>query len=75
MTPVIAGPRPTSWELRPGFDDGHVIIAVPAGLTPDDKDGLVVDLGLMRMFPPRTALMPFQPDNPAQNWYLENLGG
>src|SRR5258708_26625782 len=51
MTPVIAGPRPTRWELRPGFDDGHVIIAVPADLTPDDKDGLVVDLRPLRMFP------------------------
>ncbi|MEY9860579.1 hypothetical protein ABH935_006216 [Catenulispora sp. GAS73] len=75
MMPVIASPEPTRWELRPGFDDEHIVIAVPANLTPDDEDGLVVDLGLMRMFPPRTALMTSQPDNPAQNWYLDNLGG
>ena len=75
MMPVIATPRPTPWELRPGLDDQHVVIAVPASLTPDDKDGLVVDLGPMRMFPARTALLPFQSDNPAQNWYLDNMGG
>jgi hypothetical protein len=75
LMPVIATPRPTPWELRPGSDDGHVVIAVPASLTPDDKDGLVVDLGPLRMFPPRTALMTFEPDNSAQNWYLDNMGG
>ena len=71
--PVIASPRPTPWELRSGFDDQHVVIAVPASLTPDE-DGLVVDIGPMRMFPARTALQAFQSDNPAQNWYLDNMG-
>lgn len=75
--PLIAGvekDKATRWELRPGYDDYHVLIAVPAGLlSPDDKDGLVVDLGRARTLPTPAALMRLNPEDDAQNWRLGRM--
>ncbi|WP_194908757.1 hypothetical protein [Catenulispora rubra] len=73
-TLLVSGAQPTRWELRPGFDEYHVVIAVPARLlAPEDKDGLAVDLGRARSYPPETALMRLDPENDVQNWRLVRL--
>lgn len=73
--PVLITPEPSPWELRPGLDADHVVIAVPAAVTPGVKEGLVIDLSPIRLYPPRTALWTYYRENDAQSWYLKSVNG
>ncbi|KAK9761549.1 hypothetical protein K7432_013474 [Basidiobolus ranarum] len=53
--------QPKSWILSPGIGPSNYVIRLPGG--PVDGQILVIDISLLRIFPPRLALRPFSPEN------------
>ncbi|MGW1781759.1 hypothetical protein ACWCQQ_21805 [Streptomyces sp. NPDC002143] len=59
----------TEWQLRQSAEPHTFHIVVPGG--PIDGVELTVDLSLLRIFPPMTALRPLEPENLQQAWRFE----
>ncbi|MBP0454513.1 hypothetical protein J5Y04_34040 [Kitasatospora sp. RG8] len=59
----------TEWQLRQSAEPFMFHVVVPGG--PVDGVELVVDLSLLRIFPPMTALRPLEPDNLGQAWSFQ----
>ncbi|WP_371501130.1 hypothetical protein OG871_30060 [Kitasatospora sp. NBC_00374] len=59
----------TEWQLRQSAEPRMFHIVVPGG--PVDGVELTVDLSLLRIFPPMTALRPLEPTNIGQAWMFE----
>ncbi|KAK9760932.1 hypothetical protein K7432_014565 [Basidiobolus ranarum] len=53
--------QPKSWTLAQGVEPSNYVILLPGG--PVDGQVLVIDMSLLRIFPPRLALRPFNPEN------------
>ncbi len=64
--PVAGYPDPREWSLYPGSEPFTFYIVVPGG--PVDGVELAVDFSLLRIFPPRSALRPFDIAIPGQAW-------
>jgi hypothetical protein len=60
--------QPREWELRP-TERGRFHIVVPGG--PVDGSELVLDLSLLRIYPPMVALRPLQAENVDQTWMFQ----
>ncbi|WP_405014869.1 hypothetical protein [Kitasatospora sp. NBC_01539] len=56
----------TEWQLRQSAQPQTFHIVVPGG--PVDGVELTVDLSLLRIFPPMTALRPLEPQDVRQAW-------
>ncbi|MFE4515431.1 hypothetical protein ACFRMQ_14710 [Kitasatospora sp. NPDC056783] len=61
--------EPRQWVLRQSSEHFTFHIVVPGG--PIDGSELVVDLSLLRIYPPLTALRPIQPQDVEQAWHFE----
>ncbi|WP_328915900.1 MULTISPECIES: hypothetical protein [unclassified Streptomyces] len=67
--PVIGRRTPTEWALRQSAVPFAFHVVVPGG--PVDGVELVLDLSLLLIYPPRTALRPIEPTNQGQTWRFE----
>lgn len=65
-TPVVGRPEPTEWVLRQSAEPFAFHVVVPGG--PVDGAELVLDLSLLLIYPPRTALRPWDPYDQRQTW-------
>jgi hypothetical protein len=64
---LVAGrPDPVGWELRDGVESGTYHVVVPGD--PVDGVELALDLGLLLVYPPRTALRPLEDGSGRQAW-------
>ncbi|MFD7983225.1 hypothetical protein ACFV4M_07585 [Kitasatospora indigofera] len=59
----------TEWQLRQSAEPQTFHVVVPGG--PVDGVELAVDLSLLRIFPPMTALRPLEPERLDQAWRFE----
>ncbi|MFE4600760.1 hypothetical protein ACFRKE_07855 [Kitasatospora indigofera] len=59
----------TEWQLRQSAEPRTFHVVVPGG--PVDGVELAVDLSLLRIFPPMTALRPLEPERLDQAWRFE----
>ncbi|GHH75963.1 hypothetical protein GCM10018781_46100 [Kitasatospora indigofera] len=59
----------TEWQLRQSAAPQTFHVVVPGG--PVDGVELAVDLSLLRIFPPMTALRPLEPERLDQAWRFE----
>ncbi|MEV0372920.1 hypothetical protein AB0I10_24370 [Streptomyces sp. NPDC050636] len=67
--PIRGFPEPCEWALHRSSSPRTLYIAVPG--SPIDGPEFVVDLSLLKIFPPRIALRPLDVDNPHQAWTFE----
>lgn len=59
----------TEWRLQQSVEPRTFHLVVPGG--PVDGVELAVDLSLLRIFPPMTALRPLEPGDVRQAWRFE----
>lgn len=67
--PVAGFPEAREWVLYQGERPHAFHIVVPGG--PVDGYELALDLGLLRIFPPRLALRPLEIGNARQAWMFQ----
>lgn len=67
--PVVGRPTPTEWVLRQSAEPFAFHVVVPGG--PIDGIELALDLSLLLIYPPRTALRPYRPEDQRQAWRFE----
>jgi len=67
--PIEGYPEAREWVLQPTPEPFSFLVVVPGG--PIDGRELVLDLSLLRIFPPRTALRPKEGDDMRQAWKFQ----
>lgn len=67
--PVVGCSDEREWLLYPSTEPSKFFVVVPGG--PIEGNELALDLSLLRIFPPRTALRPLQIADVAQAWYFK----
>ncbi|MFJ3519868.1 RICIN domain-containing protein [Streptomyces sp. NPDC090131] len=67
--PVVGFPEPREWALYQSAQPHTFHVVVPGG--PVSGTELALDLSLLRIFPPRTALRPLDPSNQRQAWTFQ----
>lgn len=63
---VVGRPTPTEWALYQSAEPRRFHVVVPGG--PIDGTELALDLSLLLIYPPRTALRPLRLDDRDQAW-------
>ncbi|KAK9762466.1 hypothetical protein K7432_011760 [Basidiobolus ranarum] len=68
---IILETQPKSWTLTPGTEPSTYVIQLPG--EPVDGEILAVDMSLLRIFPPRLALRPFNERDGQQQFKFNPL--
>ncbi|MFD5916675.1 hypothetical protein ACFVYP_01620 [Kitasatospora sp. NPDC058201] len=63
---VVGAAEPFEWVLYQAAEPYSFHVVLPGG--PVDGEELALDLSVLRIFPPRTALRPLDVEDQAQTW-------
>ncbi|MFJ8335546.1 hypothetical protein [Streptomyces sp. NPDC094437] len=69
---IVAGDMPKAWALRLGAEPSAFHVVVPGG--PVGGSELALDLSLLMLYPPRTALRPYRRTDQRQTWRFDFHG-